>query len=71
MQLPINPEYLHYLVDAGLLVFLWRAVRAMNKWYDILTNYPNHLHVNGTVVYPPGLEPGKVGHINGQQRPTT
>lgn len=56
----ISPEYIHYLVDTGLAVFLWKAVRALNRWYDVLTEYPPHKHVNGHILYPTKLAPGKM-----------
>jgi len=65
----IPTEYIHYLVDGGILVMLWRGVRAANKWYDVLTEYPPHRHVQGGVVlYPKGMEPGQAGRVNGDNR---
>ena len=56
----INPEYIHYLVDGGILLGLWRGIRAANRWYDVLTEYPPHRHVNGNILYPRGMDPGLV-----------
>jgi hypothetical protein len=60
----INPEYLHYLVDGGIFLLIWRGIRAANRWYDVLNEFPPHRHIqeNGTtaILYPKGLEPGVV-----------
>jgi len=63
MPLPINPDYLHYIVDSGLAIFLWKGVRVLNKWIDIMTENPPHRHVNGLILYPKGMEPGEVEHV--------
>jgi hypothetical protein len=65
----ISPEYLHYLVDTGLIVFLWKVNRMLNKWYDIFVENPPHRHLpGGLIAYPKGMEPGQVGRVNGDQR---
>lgn len=60
----ISPEYLHYLVDAGILSIIWKANRSLNRWLDVMTEYPPHRHIgeNGSTVilYPKGLDPGVV-----------
>jgi hypothetical protein len=67
----IDPTYLHNLVDGTLLVgFLtvaWKANRTLNRWLDVMKDYPPHRHFNGRIVYPKGMEPGVVENI-GEQR---
>ena len=67
----LNPEYLHYLLDGGIFLLLWRGIRAANRWYDVLSEYPPHRHVqeNGSTVilYPKGLAPGMVQRGGGKR----
>lgn len=60
MSLPISPEYLHYIVDAGILVGIWKGIRTLNRLYDVMLDFPPHAHDNGTIRYPKGFEPGMV-----------
>ena len=67
----IDPTYLHNMVDGTLLVaglsIAWKANRTLNRWFDVLKDFPPHRHFNGRIVYPKGMEPGVVEHI-GEQR---
>lgn len=36
------------------------VVRAANRVWYLLKDYPPHRHVNGSIVYPPDFEPTKV-----------
>lgn len=60
----ISPDYLHNLVDGTLLVgfitVVWKANRALNRWIDVLKEYPPHRHENGLILFPKGMEPGVV-----------
>lgn len=50
MSLPINPEYIHYAVDSGLAVIVFKGIRALARielkvdtmwaWY---TNHGSHI----------------------------
>lgn len=68
----IAPESLHNMMDGTLLVFvltfLWKANRTLNRWLDVMKEFPPHRHINGSrIMYPTGMEPGVVENI-GEQR---
>jgi len=64
----IDPTYLHNMVDGTVLVgfctLAWKANRTLNRWIDVMREYPPHRHFNGRILYPSGMEPGRVEHIN-------
>jgi hypothetical protein len=67
----INPEYLHYFVDGSLIAAIagvgWKANRTLNRWLDVMKDFPPHRHVNGIILYPEGMTPGAVEKIGGQR----
>jgi hypothetical protein len=65
----LPPEILHYIVDSGILLLLWRGLRTVNRLYDILLDFPPHVHDNGLIRYPKGYEPGLlVQHDRGRTK---
>lgn len=67
----INLE-LHNMVDGTLLVgfiaVVWKANRTLNRWLDVLKDFPPHRHANGLILYPQGMEPGEVQHVIAQRK---
>lgn len=63
----MNWDLLHRAADGielvGFLVLIWKGNRAVNRILDVLALFPPHLHVNGRVVYPKGMEPGETHDI--------
>jgi len=41
-----------------------KTIRFISKWESIHDQNPPHRHVNGHILYPRGMEPGKVGEID-------
>jgi hypothetical protein len=56
----MNPEYLHYLLSAGVIVIMWKVNRTLNRWMDLMIEYPLHRHENGLILFPKGMAPGEV-----------
>lgn len=68
MSLPINPEYIHYIVDSGLAVLLWKGIRVANRILFVLRDFPPHRHVNGSIIYPDGYEPPAMEKLYGAKQ---
>jgi len=45
------------LLGSGVLMFLWKANRALNLWLDIMREFPPHRHVGQEISYPKGMRP--------------
>jgi hypothetical protein len=53
------------IFGSGLFGILWKANRVVNKWWDLVHEYPPHRHVDeDTIQYPVGLEPGKTAKMS-------
>lgn len=40
-----------------LLGLAWKGNRVLNRWIDLLGEYPLHKHVGNEVFYPKGMKP--------------
>lgn len=54
-------SHLAELAVVGPLV--WKGNRTLNRWIDIMKDFPPHAHANGTIRYPKGFEPGLVERV--------
>jgi len=54
----ITPEYIHYAIDSGILVAIFRGIKVLNRIYNVFIDFPPHAHDNGVIRYPKGFEPG-------------
>lgn len=56
---------------AELLTILTAAffvIRAANRVWSVLKDFPPHRHINGSIFYPSGFEPTHVGSIGPKER---
>ena len=42
-----------------------KSILASGDLRRILRDYPPHRHVNGSILYPSGMEPSEIGHLGG------
>ena len=51
---------------AELLTILTAAffvIRAANRVWSVLKDFPPHRHINGSIIYPEGFEPTEIGRL--------
>jgi hypothetical protein len=44
------------------------VIRAANRVFTVLKDFPPHRHINGSIVYPEGYEPTVVQHLYPEKR---
>lgn len=63
----LNFDTLSHLGEmAVVLPLLWKGNRTLNRWMDVMKDFPPHAHSNGTIRYPRGMEPGRLEHLGGE-----
>lgn len=51
---------IHLSEALAIIGSAWRLSRKINRFIDVMIEYPPHRHINGKVLYPKGFDPGKV-----------
>jgi hypothetical protein len=46
-----------------LAAVAWKVIKAVNRFTDVLKDFPPHRHDNGNVIYPKGFEPTAVQRL--------
>jgi hypothetical protein len=67
--LPMNFDLTFH--TAELLTIMTAAayvIRAANRVFTVLKDFPPHRHINGSIVYPEGYEPTAVHHLYPDKR---
>jgi len=47
-----------FLLGSGVLGFLWKTLRKLDRLIVVFEEYPPHRHVGNSIIYPRGREPG-------------
>jgi hypothetical protein len=47
-----------------ILIFLVKSYQVLNRMWNVLKDYPPHMHVGDKVSYPPGMAPGNTQDLH-------